>query len=286
MQDWDSLRIILAIARAGGLSGAARELGVTHATISRQLARAEDRSGSLLFDRMPTGLQPTTAGEAAIATATDVEQHMLDLGRRLAGADGRLSGPLSVTIPPLIIAHVLADDLTEFARTYPEIELSVLGDNAVLNLNRREADIAIRISRDPGDSLWGRKLADQQAAYYAADGFDFAACDTVPLVSFSMWRTPVPKALGENEKDITITATCDDMPSAVALVKAGMGITRMPVFVGETTDGLTRITELAIEPYAPIWMLTHADLKKSGKVRAFMEFMGERVAKRRGMFVV
>lgn len=134
----------MAIARAGGLSGAARELDVTHATISRQLARAEDRSGVLLFDRMPTGLQPTAAGEEAIATATDVEKHMLDLDRRLAGSDGRLLGPLSVTIPPLIISLALAGDLAGFAKEYPEIDLSILGDNAVLNLNRREADIAIR----------------------------------------------------------------------------------------------------------------------------------------------
>lgn len=101
-----------------------------------------------------------------------------------------------------------------------------------------------------------------------------------------MWPTPLPKALDEQGKEVKITTICDDMPSAVALVKAGMGITRMPVFIGEATDGLTRIRELATKPYAPIWMLTHADLKKSGKVRAFMEFIGERVAKKRRMFVV
>ena len=154
MRDWDSLRYVLAIARDGGLSGAARALGVNHATVSRQLARAEEAAGTVLFTRLPTGLQPTEAGERAIVRAAAIEAEIMALDLELASTDDAWTGSLTVTVPPLVAATGFADDLAAYRAVYPRVDLTVLGTNEPLNLHRREADIAIRVSNAPPESLW------------------------------------------------------------------------------------------------------------------------------------
>ena len=290
--DWDVLQLVLMIDRHGGVSGAARALGVTHATISRRLAKAEDRLGGLIFERLPAGLRLTVAGRAMLAYAQQMDHEILDLERALMAFGDTIGGPLRLTIPPLMLDQSLSDDIAAFVTAHPEISLQIIGDNNLLNLHQREADIAIRVTNKPPDTLWGRKLVDQDAGYYASTDWlkeariqngDLTA--KLPLISFTAWPTDIPKTLARLCSDISITARSDDMISAIQLVKSGVGITRMPRFVGEATQGLSRVTALPWESYPSLWILTHPELRKAPQIEAFMQFIGQKITTRKDRYI-
>ncbi len=280
MQDWDIFRYLLAIQRHGGLSGAARALGVTHSTVSRQLDRAETLLAAKLFDRFQTGLTPTQAGQAAVARAEAIEADLISLNLELTPED---AGPLAITVPPLLMTTHLAADLRDFARDNPQIELSVLSDNRVLDLHRREADLAIRITRTPAESLWGRKLVDQRTGFFAAPEFATAHAtalagsdDPAPIISFTAWTQPILPEIAQALPGAHIAAVCDDMPAALGLAASGMAMVRAPFFAGNATPGLELVPTLPRSDYMPIWILTHPDLRRTLKVRRAMRFLSER----------
>ncbi len=282
MNDWNALRYVLAIDRHGGLSGAARALGVTHATVARNLAKAEQALDARLFDRLPGGLKPTGAGRAAVARAAAIEAEVVGLGVSLVG---REEGPLAITAPPLMLRGHLAADLAALAAAHPGLRLSVLSDDRVLNLHRREADIAVRVTRTPAESLWGRRVAAQRAGYFAtaafieAHGAALAGGDgPAPLLSFTGWPEPAPKHLSGRLKDIRIAAICDDMPAALELAKAGLGFVRAPFHAARSEPSLKLIETLPWIDYAPVWLLTHPDLRRAPVVRLAMGFLADRFA--------
>jgi len=291
MQDWDTLRYVLAVAREGGLSGAARALGVNHATVSRQLDRAETLAGTRLFDRRATGLVPTEAGYEAAdrAAAIEAEVHALDLA--LTARDERATGKLTVSLPPLLAASGIAEDIARFCATYPGVDLTVLGDNAFHDIHRRETDVAIRVSREPSESLWGRVVAQQKAGWFASRAFldrygtAFRQGDEVPIVSFTAWSEPIPAAVRQVIPKARVAAVSDDMVSAVALCVAGIAAVRMPYFLGVRSAGLYPVPTLPLVDYIPIWCLTHPDLRRVPRIAEFMRIIGEGFAARRGLYL-
>lgn len=283
MIDWDCLRYVLAIARHGGLSGAARALGVNHATVSRQLTRSEETLGQKLFERLHSGLVATEAGKVAVIHAEEIENVMNRLDLELVAAGG-MEGEIAVTIPPLMVTREMAQDFSDFILENPRINLKILGDNRVLNLHRREADIAFRVSKAPADSLWGRKITDQRSGYFASDQLiSVLSCDVskpVPIVAFTAWNGVIPDDFTSQFDQHTVVATCDDMVAAIALVQTGIGTTRMPYFLGRETEGLQLLPGQDLQSYPPLWLLTHPDLRHTPRIARFMSFMGERISKR------
>jgi len=288
MKDWDSLKIILTVARERGLSGAARHLNINHATVSRRIARAEADCGHLLFDRLPSGLVLTQAGQRFIEHAEIMEQEVLALDMTLAAwAQGARS--LAVTVPPLMADINFSKDVSVFKADHPQVNISLLGDNKALNLHRREADVAIRVSDRPPESLWGRVIAKQRAAWFATQDFiheyqdvlDGSSDRSIPYIEFTTWKSPKPKALEREYPNAKSVLTSDDMIAAISAVRAGIGMTRMPHFIGAGDVGLIRINQLPLESYPPIWILTHPDLKQNKIVRHFMTFMSDRFAGRK-----
>lgn len=283
MNDWDSLRYVLAVHRSGGLSGAARALGVNHATVSRQLDRAEAELGQKLFERLASGLVATEAGERTAEHAGRIEAEMMALDLHLA-ARGEDAGEIAVTVSPLMVTNELARDFCDFKALHPNTDLRVLGDNRVLNLHRREADVAIRVTGTPAESLWGRKVAEQRSGVFCAQ--DFAAPEEglkMPVIAFTAWQEVLPAEITARFPEIEIVATCDDMVAAMALVRAGLGVTRMPCFLGDG-QGFRRLPGQALQPYPPVWLLTHPDLRKTPRIRRFMAFVAERFSARAGLY--
>lgn len=291
--DWDTFRLVLAIDRFGGISGAAKSLGVTHATVSRRLSRAESDANMLFFERLPAGLRLTEAGAAVLAQAKDMEPGLDRLERKLVSAESGLAGPLRITLPPLLLIGDLAATIARFAEAHPEVELHFVGDNQLLNLHQREADVAIRVTHKPPETLWGRKVTEQSAGFYASTDWladnpsteDLRSLD-LPLISFSSWTSPVPKIVKSVCPNARVVARCDDMVAAVQMVKAGLGITRMPRFLGEGTAGVTRLDFLPWENYFPIWCLTHPELRNAPRVQAFMRFVASAIAEQRREYFV
>ena len=287
MLDWNDLRYILETARQGGISGAARVLGVNHATVARRITAAEEALGARLFDRLPTGYVPTEAGKDAVRTATDMEEASSRLDLRIGARDAGLNGPLTVTAPQLFIDRVLAPLFARFTDAYPDIALTVLATNDMLNLPRRQADVAIRITRSPPSALVGRRVAEQRAAIYATP--DLIAKDPggdAPLdwIRFTHWPGP-PESIRKLRPKLRVRLSVDDMIAAISAARAGIGATRMACFLGESDPALARVPDLPDFDYVPIWVLTHPDLRHVPRIRAFSDFMADELRALRPLFV-
>ena len=148
MIDWDDVRYFLAAARGGSVRAAAERLGVNHATVLRRIAQLEERLGTQMFEKLPSGYRLTAAGEEVLELAEQMEASSHQLETRVFGRDQSVRGLLRVTLPPFLATHLLMPDLADFARLHPDIEMEIVSTGEVANLTNREADVAIRIVSD------------------------------------------------------------------------------------------------------------------------------------------
>ncbi|NRG17115.1 LysR family transcriptional regulator [Rhizobiales bacterium] len=283
---WDDLKLILAIVEAGTLSGAGRALGCSHATVFRRLGDVETRLGARLFERSRSGYEATPAGEEAADAARDMAASVADLERRIAGRDLRPSGTVRVTTTDTLLAGLLAPVFVEFQRSFPEIGLEIAVSNDVFSLSKREADIAIRPSDTPPDTLVGRKAGRIAQAIYAAtdlatklesgDGF---ACgwigpdERMVYPALRRWFT------GRN-LDKKCQMRLDTILGIHAAVRAGAGLAVLPCYLAEGDAALRRIGAPLPELAVDLWILTHQDLRKAARIRAFMDFTFEEISAR------
>ena len=285
MTNWDDLRFVLAAARHGSLSAAARALGVNHATVSRRIAAAEDALGAVLFDRLPSGYVPTEAGRKAAAIAETMEVAAMDLERAIAARDTRLEGPLTITAAQLLVERVLAPILAEFRTAYPGIEPIVRATNEELSLARREADVALRVSNRPVETLHGTKIVTQLAGVYGSRQYVGAlrTDDPLDLMRFVHWPDVIEEVSAHWPR-VRTSLSFDDMVAALGAVRAGLGVTRMPCFLGETDPDLVRVPGIPLVPYYDIWLVTHPDLRRVRRIQVFMSFAAKRLRALRAIF--
>jgi len=286
MLDWNDLRHVLETARQGGISGAARVLGVNHGTVARRITAAEQALGARLFDRLASGYVPTAAGLDAVRAAEAMEASGAVLDRQVGARDADLDGPLTVTAPQLLAERILGPIFRDFVAANPGIELTLVATNDVLNLARRQADVAIRISNSPAPTLVGRRVAEQRAAVYATPeliGRDAGGLAPLDWVRFTSWPGP-PKKIINIRPNLNVRLAVDDMMAAIGAVRAGVGATRMACVLGDTDPALTRVPGLPVFPYSPLWVLTHADLKRVPRIRAFVDFTATRLRALRPLF--
>jgi DNA-binding transcriptional LysR family regulator len=168
---WNDLEVVLAICRAGSLSGAARQLGNNHSTVFRKLNAIEKRMGVRLFERLPTGYEMTEAGEAAMHYAERIEGEVHALERDLLGRDTRLRGKIRVSAPEGPTILILPSLLAEFRRQHPEVTVDLVMGLDAADLSRRETDIAVRVTRRPPETIVGRYVCDFNFGIYAAPSY-------------------------------------------------------------------------------------------------------------------
>ena len=274
---WDEFRFVKAVADRGGLTSAAAQLGINHSTAFRRLTALEAGLGVQLFDRLRTGYVPTACGQAMIAAATRIEADVTRFERAAAGRGDTPSGELRVTAPAGFAADLLMPILAAFGARYPDIRIALILSEEALNLSRRDADVAIRVSRDPRGTLVGRRLAAVAWAVYGlADRAygDLAAED---------WISPDPSVAGGSfTRFLAARVPADRVRLRIntvtgldAAVSAGLGIGPLPCFAADANPALRRLSGPHPELGADLWVLTHPDLRHAARVRVFMEHCAE-----------
>ena len=148
MIDWDDIRYFLAVTRGGSVRADAGRLGVNHSTVLRRIAQLEERLGTQMFEKLPSGYRLTSAGEEVVELANQMEASSHQLETRVFGRDQSVRGLLRVTLTPILATHLLMPDFAEFARLHPDIEMEILSPGELANLTNREADVAIRVVYD------------------------------------------------------------------------------------------------------------------------------------------
>jgi molybdate transport repressor ModE-like protein len=287
--DWDDLRYALAVAEAGSLAAGARHLGVSHTTAMRRIAAFEARLGMRLFERLPGGYVPTAGGEELIETARRIGAAVTTLERRLTGSDLRISGTVRITTADTLAASLLPGILAEFRTAHPGIEVDVAVSNVFLNLTKREADIAIRPADDPQPGLFGRRLSSIGFAIYGAATLDIQPQPTAAALSQQPWIAPddglsstavgrwMPAAL----PDAKIAIRADSLVTMCRLAESGIGLAALPCYLGDRSPQLRRLTPPLETLRTGLWILTHQDLRRTARIRIFMEFVGNALQSQR-----
>lgn len=287
---WDDLLYVLAVGRSGALAGAARSLSVNHSTVFRRIGAIEDQLGVRLFDRRREGYSPTTAGEAIIDFAKGIEAGVVDLERRLSGEDLKPQGTVRLTTSDTLVP-VLLGVLPRFRIENPEIRLELVTGNQILNLSRRDADIALRATTAPDEHLFGRKLASIAYAVYGSAEY-LAGAGGTELSQGKMWiglddslsHLLAYQWLNRNVPAHQISLLGSSLSVVRAAASAGMGLALLPCYMATSSPSLVRCSPVQREVSTDLWMLVHEDLRKTTRVRALMDFISAEFTAMRPVF--
>ncbi|MBW2268507.1 MAG: LysR family transcriptional regulator [Deltaproteobacteria bacterium] len=289
--NWDDIRYFLAVADTGSLNDAARELGVNYSTASRRLNAIEEEFGSRLFERLATGYKLTAVGAEMLESARRMEAQFVLLSRRVRGRDARLAGALRVATTDAV-ATILMPELAVFTRRYPEIEVDLLSTPAPTELAMREAEVALLATDRPPERLVGRRLARLSSALYASRGYLAERADIEDLAAQAwvgweqeMQHIPAARWMRAHLPEARCVLRVRTGTALLAAVSAGVGLAHLLCFLADGDPSLQRLgpPEPALE--TGLWLLTHEDVRDTGRVRVFLDFVAEAIGRQRARLV-
>ena len=286
MFDWNDLKYFLAVARAGSTLAAAKSLRVNQSTVHRRLQELEKQIGFELVRRYPKGYRLTEMGEHMRTHAMCVEAAVADFERAISAKSTETRGTVRVTCPQALGPRLIDAGLIEkFNERYPDVRIEFVMSDKILELGSGEADIAIRTKRPAENALIGRKIADSPWAVYASKSYvarygsvtNGEQIDGRSVVVFDGALSDHPAALWLKRvaPNARVAARADSIAALLPSVKAGAGIALMPVMVGENEKGLVRMLDIGAEVETPVYLLTHRDLRRTPRIRAFFDFLIE-----------
>ncbi|MBB2487532.1 LysR family transcriptional regulator [Mitsuaria sp. WAJ17] len=283
--DWDDLRVALAIMECGTLSGAAARLHVSHPTLSRRLQLIERRLGTRLFDRTPSGLRPTEAGEEVRALALRFRDEIASLERRVGGRDEGHDGPVRITAPDAVSEYLLPGVLAAVCRRHAGLQLELHVSNDLVSLAQREADIALRVTRAPQETLRGRELGSVAMAIYAPRQLTEATAPLAPTVGLPWIGFDAGLAcsapgswLSRNVAPEAVRFRANTLLGAAQAARAGIGCAVLPCFVGGAIPELVRLGSPLEELTQPLWLLMHEDVARVPRMRRASAALSEEIA--------
>ncbi|MEM9493462.1 MAG: LysR family transcriptional regulator [Myxococcota bacterium] len=283
---WDELRFVLAVARKGSVAGAARMLKVTESTVARHLSELERDLETRLFERLPTGYELTEPGRRVLARAERIEAEVAAVELDVRGSDGELRGPVHITVPEQLAALTVTM-VAGFVRDYPDIVPTLNISDASADLGRRQSDIAIRMARNPPGNLVGRRIADYAMAVYAARDYAASQAERGEPMGWLGIRPgddeSIPRWIAEVAPDAQMCATIDQVTPTVLAARSGMGLARLPCFLGDAEPELCRLGPTFTAGYA-VWLLTHEKLRSTGRVKLLMDHLATGLSALRDRF--
>jgi len=287
--NWDDARIFLAVARKGQILGAAKSLGLNHATVARRITALEHDLGSTLFQRLPNGSELTTHGQYFLRYAEMMESASL-MAREAAGADTALEGAVRVGAPDGLGVAFLAPRLGELSERYPELRVELVPVPQAFSLSRREADIAITLERPREGRLVTRKLTDYRLGLYAAPSYlkrygtpatatELARHRLVGYVEDLIY-TPSLDYTAQFSKEWRTTLAISSAIGQAASVRAGAGIGILHTFMAHGDHRLVPILpELAIK--RAYWTVIHENVRSLRRIAVVSKFLSEIVRRDR-----
>jgi DNA-binding transcriptional LysR family regulator len=276
MFDWEDLRHFAALAREHTLSAAARALKVDHATVARRVAALEASFGLKLVDRRPRSYVLTADGERIAAQIARMEEASFAVDRAARAAQPVLAGEVSISAPPLLASTLIAPQLAQLRNAHPDIHVRLIGEKRSASLSRREADLAVRLSRPTEKRLVVRKIGTVEFRLYAAprylaahepESFEFIGYDE------SLGDVPQQRWLKAAAGRRPIVLRTNDVDSQRAAARAGVGIATLPRYLGDADAALAPLDVRMKSLTRDIWLVVHGDLRHAPPVRAVMTFL-------------
>jgi DNA-binding transcriptional LysR family regulator len=288
MFDWNDLRYFLAVARAQTLAGAAALLKANATTVGRRLQALEEHVGARLFDRTPEGFQLTQAGSDLLPYAEGVERAASAVERTVVGADARLAGRVRLATTETLATRFIAPHLPRLHDAHPELTLEVLCALRSVDLGRREADVALRLTRPRELDVIARPLAQIDLALYAArayverhgpvDGESLAGHRVVLFAEAPAFAIEnewlAPRLAGAR-----VALRSDSVSAIFSAALAGVGVALLPRRVADEERTLVRFDAASAPAPRTVWQGVHRDLARNARVAAVVAFLAECVAR-------
>jgi DNA-binding transcriptional LysR family regulator len=286
--DWNLVRAFHATAEAGSLSAAARQLGLTQPTLSRQIAALEAALGATLFDRIGKRLTLTMTGLGLIDHARAMGEAADTLALAAAGRAEEIGGVVRISASDAFAAYLLPGIVARIRRLVPQVALTIIASNALSDLRRREADIAIRHVRPTEPELIGRLVCEMEARFYASRDWitrHGAPTSRATITGSDLLGGDPPDRYSAYLRDIGMDIPPDSYrivsESSVVLwemVRKGLGIGIMVREIAEATEGVVEIRPEAPAIAVPVWLVTHREMRTSRRIKAVFDALAEEIA--------
>jgi DNA-binding transcriptional LysR family regulator len=271
--EWDDLKTFLAIARHGTLSAAARALGVTQPTMGRRLHAMEERTGARLLQRLPGRFALTPLGESVLGNAERIEAEALSAERTITGRDVALAGVVRLTTVDTLAARIVTPALIALQQTHPGIVVELVPDTRALSLSKREADIALRMTRFEGNEIVARRVGAVAIGLYAARSYcdqSRESCDRLITVLEDQSHLPEAKWLAELFPDAAIAFRTNSREAQIwAAINAG-GIAALARYRADAEPGLVKLKTEVPDLVRDVWMGVHSDMRHMPRIRTVM----------------
>lgn len=283
--DWSLIRTLLAVAEAGSLSAAARDLGLSQPTLGRQVQAAEAALGVAVFHRYPRGLALTDAGAALLEPARDMRAAAAKLSLLAAGRETRLSGTVRISASMVMAHHILPPILARLRAAEPQIEIELHASDTSDNLLWREADIAVRMYRPDQPDLIARHLGETRLGVFGAQAY--LDRRGIPLTAEDMMRHDW---VGLDRSDLMLEGfgqlgqtvdrhffrmRCDDQAANWALVRAGAGLGIAQLVVARAAPGMVQVVPDLPLPTLPVWLTAAEALRRTPRLRRVWDALAE-----------
>jgi DNA-binding transcriptional LysR family regulator len=288
MINWEDIRHFLAVAQSGTLSGAARNLKVDHATVSRRLAALEAALDVRLVDRLPRSCRLTAIGKQVFEQAVKMEAGIHGIARLARAAHAPLVDRVTLSAPPVLVAHLLTEQLGRFRTEHPDIRLSLAAEGQQISLSRREADLAVRLVRPKETGSVTRKIGKMAFGLYAHRAYaDLAAPERWQFIAFDQIYADMPQqqwllGIAGNRP---VVCELNHISEHLIAARAGVGVAGLPCFLGEQDRDLVRIHKGVPSFTRDLWIVVHRDLRNAPAVRAVMDFVTEVVSGHRDLSI-
>ena len=279
--NWNDLRYILAIERGRTLRGAAQIVGADETTVSRRLKALQILLGDDLFWRQRDGTYtPTDLGIAIAARASVMENQIDQLSELLGSHKLQVAGLVRLTSVPMIINRWLVRHASEFLQRHPGLTLDLIPDSRDFDLNLREADIALRLSRPRagGSNTLARRIGLLSFAIYVSGGVSPTEAEALPWIGYdesmshlpqAQWIEKAARASGQTVAGLRVL----DMETALEATLAGVGRTLLPIPIADSVSGLIRHGCHAPVLSREVWLLTHRNQKELSRVKVVTEWL-------------
>ena len=283
--DWNDLKYFLEVARGGSLTRAADVLRVSQSTVSRRIAELEARLATRLFARHQTGYHLTDEGRGLLGRAEAVEDNMLAFERGASGLSPAVSGVVRLATTENLATDLVIPALPRFVARHPQLRLEIVTTTATVELGRRDADLALRVVRPSHGNLKARRLGEMTHGVYGHRDYlaRHPARDADPLAGRAVvtWdeahaHLPAAQWMARRAPDAHVVLTASTLRAQIAAVRAGLGLAVLPDFLATDPDFVRVLASDEVFSDG-VWLVMHADLAASARVRAVADFLAEAV---------
>jgi DNA-binding transcriptional LysR family regulator len=285
--DWNLAKTFLAVADEGSLSAAARALGQTQPTVSRQIAALEDALGVTLFARTGRSVELTHAGIELLDHVREMAVGANMVSLAASGQSQSIAGQVRITASELMSAYILPPILQTIHHQAPSLEINVIADSGVKDLMRREADIAIRHVRPDQPNLLMKRVRDQTMRFYASPAYlqimgqptktDMSAHQIISFVDEDRMLDYL-RPIGLNLTKANFRLQASSQLVALEMARGGLGMIIAPDWIAQGLTDFVHVLD-EVEPFSiPTWLVTHSEMKTSRRIRLVFDHLADKLS--------